>query len=183
MAYENKTGLPSVTDILSPFIDKDWFTEESRLRGTAIHAAATCHLTGVWSLPLDPDYQGYFDSFKRWADLMIDKIILVEERLIDPVFKYCGKPDLVAVLKGDAWNTLVDWKTSIAASKTWSLQVAAYRNLSVTDRGIDTSRGMCVRLKKDGKMPKPDEYAAKYIAYENDLNKFKAALSLHKHFN
>lgn len=110
---------------------------------------------------------------------MIDKVIMVEERLISKASGFCGKPDLVCVLKGDEKLTLVDWKTSVAPSKTWPLQVAAYRHLANYDKKIVTYRGLCVRLNKDGKMPKPDEY----MEYENDLNKFKAALSLYKHFN
>ena len=179
MAYENKTGLPSSTEILRPWVPTEWFKPEHSERGAIVHNAIHCDLLGLWAMPLEPEYRGYFDSYKRWADLMIDEVVFVEERLVDFGNGYCGQPDSCLKLKGDTGNSLPDWKTAIATSKTWPLQIASYRHLAIIDKGIKTDRGMSVRLNKDGKMPLVDEY----MEYENDLNKFFAALSLYKHFN
>ena len=39
--------MASVTTILDPWIDKEWFTEEARARGTAVHDASYAHLSGL----------------------------------------------------------------------------------------------------------------------------------------
>lgn len=100
---------------------------------------------------------------------MIDKVILVETRLIDKAMGFCGQKDLIAKLRGDVLLTLIDWKTSASRLKYWEMQVAAYRHLAKKDRNILTGRGMCVRLKASGKMPRPDEYKKDYTLAFNDF--------------
>ena len=99
---------------------------------------------------------------------MIDKVILVEERLIDKARAYCGKPDLIAIIKGDSEPTLVDYKTSQAQAKWWPLQAASYRRLAEVDRGIICHRSISVRCLKDGRVAKADENQN----YARDLNVF-----------
>lgn len=178
MTYKNDTGYPSSTEILSPWFDKEWFTEEHSERGQIVHAALSTHLLGVWSAPIKTDYQGYVDSGKRWIDLMVEKVILVEERMIDKELGYCGQPDLIAILRGDTDICLCDWKTSVAKHISWRPQIASYRNLAVEDKEIITNRGISIRLNKDGKKPLVDEYRG----FQNDFNIFKSALTTYKFF-
>lgn len=176
MAYENKTGLPSVTEILSPYIDMDYFTEESREKGSAVHAAITAHLQGLWVKPLQPDWQPYFDSFKRWADIAIDSVILVEKRLIDPDLGFCGQPDIILKLKGDDKNTLADWKTSQTFYLWWILQGCAYRHLAKKDKNIETKKQLSVILKKDGSgclVRSYDNFRYYFNIFVGILNAFK----------
>lgn len=177
--YRNDTGYPSVTEVLMPWIDAEWFLPIHAERGSAVHAALSAHLRGIWSRPLPPEWQGYYDSGRRWIDQMVDRAFLVEERLIDPVLGFCGKPDLVAVLKGDAGASLADWKTSQATARWWRLQSAAYRHLAKSDRGIQTHRGLCVRLKRDGSGGLVDDYGN---GYQMDLNVFLGGLATHRFF-
>jgi hypothetical protein len=160
MPYENLTGLPSVSDVLAPYIDKRWFTDESRTRGDIVHAATASYLLGLYSPAVPPEYQGYVTSIKRWIDDMVVEVILVEERLIDKRLGYCGKPDAIVRLKGDHGLSLPDWKTGQSQLKIWRYASAAYRHLAKVDRGIDTLRGFPVRPKKDGSGVLPvDDYA------------------------
>lgn len=149
MSYENNTGYPSVTEILKPYIDDEWFLPEHAERGTAVHAACEAHIKGLYVIPLRIDWQPYFDSFRRWFDAVVDRVVLSEERLVDHRRGYCGKPDAALVLKGDNETSLWDWKTSQAHQTWWPLQGAGYRNL-LQENGIQVSRGGSVRLKKDG---------------------------------
>lgn len=151
MAYSNKTGLPSVTELMAPYLDKRWFTAESRVRGTVVHAACAAHLKCLWVAPLIPDYQGYFDSFRAWADAAIDSVMLVEARLSDRRLGYTGQLDIVAKLRGPLGPVaVIDIKTGTTVSKTWPVQVAAYRHLAKVDRGILSNIGASVRPKVDG---------------------------------
>jgi hypothetical protein len=141
-----------------------------------------CHVLGVYHPPLPPEYQPYFDSGRRWADLMVDKVVLVEERMIDPARGFCGKPDLICALKGDAvTQTLVDWKTSQAYMAWWELQNAAYRHLAWTDRKIRTHRGISLRLMKTGKtaLIGRGDYGA---SYKNAFSTFHGILNGYKFF-
>lgn len=175
---DNRGLYPSVTEILSPYIAKDWFTDESRDRGTAVHAAISAHLQGVWVKPLAPDHQPYFDSARRWIDLAVDKVILVETRLKDHGLKYCGKPDLVCVLNGDDVKSLVDFKTAQAESNWWKIQTAAYRQLCVVGTQIVTDRAVSVRTKKDGTGCLTNDHKR----FRENINLFMGALNLWKFF-
>ncbi len=190
MPYSNPTGFPSVTQSLKFHIDTQFFTDEARDRGSAVHGAAAAHLLGLFIAPLPDAWQGYFDSFRRWADLMVDRVVVVEQRLVDPELGIAGKPDLVAVLRADDCNALVDWKTG-APSKWWPLQIAAYRKLlkvgcftnadgkPVEFAGIDTTRGGCVRLYASGRAGKFYEYTD---TFQRDLNIFYSVLNAYKYF-
>jgi len=173
---------PSVTQVLKPYIDDQWFKDEHRIRGQKVHAACLCDLQGLWFPPLPAEYQGYFDSWRRWADTMIVKVILVETRLYDHRLKLKGRPDLIAILKGNGELVLIDLKTSQAAQKTWPLQISAYRHLAKVDKGISTHRGVAIRLKSDGSgclLPPGGEYAR---GCRRDFNIFIGLLNAHHYF-
>jgi len=178
MPYENKTGFPSSTQILSPFIDTSYFLPEHAERGTAVHDALSAYLSGVWVVPVKQEWQGYVDSGMKWIDAMVDKVTLVEKRLIDSELGYCGKPDLICSLKNDARQILIDWKTAIAKGLVWSAQIASYRQLAEVDMGIQTHRGASIRLKPDGTAALFEEY----INSAMDWSAFLCALNAYKFF-
>lgn len=177
--YSNPTPYPSVTQILKPYIDTEWFTPEHAKRGTTVHAACEAHLSGLFMMPLPPEYQPYFDSFRKWVDQVVDRVVLSEERLVDSARGYCGKPDAILVIKGDDTNSLWDWKTSQAYQPWWLLQGSAYRSLAKVN-GIETSRGGSVRLKKDGSGCLIDMWPDNP---SKDMNIFTGLLNAHNFFN
>ena len=178
--YSNPTGLPSVTEIIEPYIDSQWFTDESRDRGNAVHSAAAAHLQGVFVPTLDPTHQPYFESFKRWSGV-IDEVVFVEERLVDERLGFCGKPDLIVRIKGDDGYSLPDLKTGQSKMKAWIIQSAAYRQLAKKAKGIDTIRGFPVRLKPDGSGALPvGDYARDYT---RDFNIFIGLINSWRFFN
>lgn len=182
MPYENKTGYPSVTEILRPWVNSEWFTEESRDRGTAVHAACAAHLLNQYVIPLKKAWRGYFDSFRLWCDVAIPYPMYIEKRLIDEQYGYCGKADFIGRLEHDQNFGVIDWKTSIAVEKSWPLQIAAYRNLASKEiyryHEKYSQWGMNLRLRADGKLP----LATTYQDQTMDFNMFLGALNLHKYF-
>jgi hypothetical protein len=174
--YNNDTGLPSVTDILSPYVDRRWFKKEHTDRGSACHDKMAAHVSFVpffgqnWSPLWDP----YIVSGKEWADANIKKVYLCEKRLSYPG-SHTGQLDLVALLTSGL-IAVVDWKTSVAESKTWKFQLAAYQDLveKCTDIKIDTR--IAVRLRRElGKKCLVNEY--KDYAY--DLGIFNCAKAVY----
>lgn len=178
--YENLTGYPSVTQIIRPHINTDYFTEESAVRGSAVHAACSAYVQGLFVPPLPDEWKGYFESFKRWSG-NIDKVLLVEERLIDPVLKFTGKADLIITHKATSGNILIDLKTGAADAKWYALQNAAYRHLATKrEKPIPTHRGMTLRLKSDGTGCLATEYKADY---RREFNVFLGLLNSYHYFN
>jgi len=152
MAYENKTGLPSTTTVLSCFVNTDFFTDEDRERGNTVHSAMKSYLLGLWAPPVKEEWQGYVDSGRRWADNNIDKIALVEKRLCDRVYGYTGQLDTVSSLKNKTGNGVIDWKTAFAESVTWKGQVAGYDRLCRVNNIPTGDWGCSIRLRKTGQI-------------------------------
>ena len=180
MTYTNETGYPSVTTILRPYLDTEWFTQEAAERGTAVHGATAAYLRGAWTMPLPAAWQPYFDSARQWIHAAVKEPILIEERLTDPRLGFCGKPDLICTLIGSDAPVLIDFKTSQAYYKWWEIQAAAYRHLAFVDRGIKTERSLSVRLKADGSGVLINEHPQRTA---EDMNIFRGLLNAHNFFN
>jgi len=176
--YINTTGLPSTTQVLSPWIDTRWFTAESRERGSAVHQALAEYLGGkpVFLIALPPEWRGYFDSGRRWIDKHVTEVLLIETRISDTQWRFCGQPDLICKT-ADGYTALIDWKTGPPAA--WHrLQIAGYRHLAKPTH--PTQRGMTIHLDATGGAPRVEEHAHNY---EADLNRLLGAVSLWWFFN
>lgn len=172
---------PSVTEMLSPYVDSRWFNAEATERGSAVHRAIASHLRGVWSPPLPPEWQPYLASALRWIDDVVDEAIIIEVRFEDTLRGYNGKPDLICRLRGDSGViSLVDFKTSQATAKWWPVQLAAYRELVHESTGIHIGRILSVRTKADGSGCLVTEYTDKFQIY---WNIFTGILNAHNYFN
>jgi len=181
--YSNTTGFPSVTEVLQPWINNQWFTPDACARGSAVHRALAEYLQGkpAFLITMPADWCGYFDSGRRWIDAHVTEALVVEQRLVDERWRFCGQLDLVCKFKDIAtadWLALIDWKTGPPA--LWHrLQIAGYRHLAKAN-GQPTTRGMTIHLDADGGAPKVEEHAHNY---ESDLNHLLAAVGLWWVFN
>lgn len=175
-------NLPSVTRILSPWSDfsrvPDDVLAQAAERGTLVHRACACRLTGVWSPPVTPEIAGYIASFELWAPIVAD-VVLCEDELIDESEGYQGHPDLICRLQGDNVLSVIDFKTPLARAKAWRPQLAAYQSLA-KKRGLDVRRLLSVRLKKNAGRPIVNESTA---TAAHDFAVFRNALACWKYFN
>ena len=178
MTYINDTGYPSVTEIINPFIDDEWFTEEHSNRGSAVHAACASHMLGLYVVPLSQQYQPYFDSFMRWCDIVKPETIEVEKRLIETRLGFCGQLDLACWVGKEL--RIIDFKTSQAKYLWWRLQGAAYRHLWDNNECDRSLGGGSLRLSSEGRTAIYDPWPK---SYQNEFNIFLGALNLHKFFN
>ena len=177
MEYVNTTGLPSVTKILSHYIDSRWFKKEHTNRGSACHDVMHAHALCIpyYGTNFNPLWKPYVDSGKKWFDENVKEVLLTEERF-KIQSEYCGQPDLVAVLNSGL-TALVDWKTSVAQSKTWKFQMAAYKELVEFNTNIKIDLRMSVRLRRDFDKPC---LVNQYDNHEYDLGIFKCAHACYK---
>lgn len=180
MPYVNDTGLPSVTDIIRPYINTEYFTEEHSDRGGSVHAACAAYLLKLYCPSVKPEWQGYVQSAKKWIDDVVEEVVLVEKRLVDVRLGFCGKPDFIIRVRGDNGLSLPDLKTGASLQLAWRIQSAAYRHLAKVN-GIDTIRGFPVRPKANGSGVLPvDDYARDY---RKDFNIFMGLLNAYNFFN
>ncbi len=174
---------PRVSDILSPYssiglahVPKD-ILEHAAKRGTAIHTYATAYARGDFVPTINEEYEPYFNSFVKWYDENVEKLIFSETRLYHEQLKYCGKPDLVVNLKGSKDNILIDIKTSASIYQTYPVQLAAYMDL-LNVNNLHCQRGIILKLKKEGKIARDYDYGDCNPYYRI----FLFSLELYNHF-
>jgi hypothetical protein len=177
-------SLPSVTTILS-FVNQSAFANipehillPAALRGTDVHNLVALHLQGLF-YEVEPGLEGYHQSLVTWANEFVAKVIWVEQELVDNKRGFKGHPDAILLLRGDDGYTLIDWKTPVALSKSWRLQVGGYRLLAEAN-GYKIVRVASLRLDKIGGRAKFQEYTGTMVA---DSNVFLAALSVWNFYN
>jgi len=173
--------MPSVTEVLKPWSDFSHIPaavlEAASVRGTAVHDVCATIARGLPALNIPDEIQGRVDSWKRWFDLIVDEVLLVEERLVDTSFGYHGEPDLIIKAKhGEI--ILVDNKTPVQLVKTWQLQCAGYWSLA-SKNGIEPARTGSLRLHPEGGIAKMEYYDLSLT----DFNLFLQALNLYRFFN
>jgi hypothetical protein len=178
--------IPSVTTILQPYTDFSGIPvhilEAAKKRGSEfhyyVHSYIGATIDGLYIPPPAPDIAGFFRSWKRWSDEVVQEFIASELALQDDAFGYCGHLDAIVRIHGDKKLTVVDWKTPVQVQKTWELQVAGYRRLAEV-AGYDIGREMSLRPDRDGGRAKPTEYTRYPIA----LQSFLGALSVWRFMN
>jgi len=177
----------SVTQVLSPFIDWSQISperlEHAGQRGTKIHAYNAAYLLGLWLPKIDAECQGYFDSFRYFADARIDKVLFVEAEFICDCFQYIGHVDFVGVLKGEEGASVIDWKSPLVMSPTWPSQISAYCHL-VEKHGrppgnLKIKRCGALMLSPHGKTANFKEYTESRLS---EFNAFLAALNAYRWF-
>lgn len=174
---------PSATQVLQRYVDFSQVPPDrlalAAERGTQVHEACAMYAQGLFSvMVLDNEIAGYVDSFRRWFDRVVDVVILCETRLLDEAMAFHGQPDILVKAKhGEI--LLVDYKTPVALSKSWRLQMAAYRHLCELAGHVPDRCGS-LRLSPDGKAPKMNWYEEESA---QDLNIFLCALNVHRFFN
>lgn len=161
--------LPSVTRIISD-VGKHWLNFDAvppnRLefacqRGSDFHRLAALHAQRLWIDEIPDSCVGFFSSFTAWFLDFVEEVILVEKTLVHPTLHYKGTPDIILRIKGDTVLTLLDWKTPRALSKSWRLQLAAYRELARVN-GYPVERVASLQ-------PHPDGGRAKFQGYTKSL--------------
>lgn len=179
MNKRTKSKYPSVTEVLGIYQDftkiPKHLLDNAQARGIDVHGYAASYCRGLW-FPENPEYSGYYKSFRIWFDVVVSKVILVEQRLSDEIHGYTGQLDLLAVLKGDYLPTIIDFKTPLRLYPIWAAQGAAYKNLC---KQYEPYQVASLRLDPKGGNAKFTDYKDT----ERDFKAFLNALYAYKYFN
>ncbi|MFH2076580.1 MAG: hypothetical protein ABIJ57_14755 [Pseudomonadota bacterium] len=175
---------PRVTEILARHTDFSRVDPEvlqiASERGTAAHEACLAYAVGLWS-PVTDDIAGYLQSFTRWLDLYVIKVLAVEKELIHPAWNYVGHCDLVArvtgFIPGCPALAVIDLKTPVTASMTWRGQIAAYVEAEQFEHK-EKVYGGALQIRRDGSLPKMTWVDDQAHAF----NAFCGALSAYNYF-
>ncbi len=154
--------------------------ENAADRGTRVHALCEIHALGLFVTHVDEDCKNYFEVYKRWFDEMVVEVLHVEVPLYSDQYRFCTHGvDLIAVLKGDDFPSIIDLKTPENPSLSWELQTAAYDILVEEKLGIRARRRICLMLPKRDDKVKVVEHGN----HEKGRGLFLKALELYRFFN
>lgn len=181
--YSKESEYPSVTEILSPYSGYDQIPpavlEAAAERGTLVHSHCEAIAKDIWAPAPKIELRGYVQSFQKWFDLFVDEVLLVEVELEDHDLGYCGHPDLAVRSSSLGGKLLLDLKTPEQLHrKIWGSQLSGYERLVRPRFKVD--RIGSLRLRKDGKMARFDEFTDNRVSY---FAAFYGALIAHKFFN
>jgi len=161
--------LENITSIIDGFLSKEFFTEEARERGTAVHEAIKAiYLTG--SYYVTAEYQGYIDAFFQFLEDTDFQMLLSETPLFHPMYKYAGTLDLFGWLQNV--GTVVEIKTGLD-HPVYQLQTAAQKDLiNVSQDVIKCTARRVLQLNTDG------TYKLHIHTGANDIHVFNACLTI-----
>lgn len=150
----NGDSIPSVTEICSTLNAYSGVSPallmQAAQRGTQVHELTEMvdYGTPLEELPVTPEIAGYLQAYTRFKRDYSPEYILIEKAVFDDSLHYAGTLDRLAVIDGR--ETLIDFKTSSAATRrmkvSWACQLAAYANALEKPE----CRQWDVLLKKDG---------------------------------
>jgi hypothetical protein len=173
-------GMSEITTALG-IVDRSYFTDYGRERGTAVHTALEYHLGGGldWA-SVDERVKPYVEG----AILFLDDAKVkpgpgthVERPLFHPLYRCAGTPDLVCEAFGEP--CVPDWKSG-GIGEAAGLITAGYESMAriaypLTGKGA-TRRRMAIQLLPTGKYRKTDFRDGFDYAY------FQSAVSLYNKF-
>lgn len=134
-AYYDLEGrtLPHITGMLKAggWVDDTWFTEESSIRGTAVH-----DLTAEYDLEA-LDHEQVVSRYRSWLLAYVECMKrlrpewkMIEEPIVHPVYRFGGRPDAIGVIF-NRWTVL--------EKKTAAKRRVTNRGLTLDPVGIQTA--------------------------------------------
>lgn len=192
----NKEEYTSVTECLSPFTGlkslDPVILKNAACRGETVHLMCTSLVKGLGRFPGEAEIlikkyarneehaekelakvNHLVDSFEKWFDDKKKKTAVITPRMYNKYYMITGMPDMVYCNEQNQL-VLVDWKTPLAESKTWSLQGSAYSWL-LKKMGLDIQIIEFVQLSQTGHEPN-------IFTYKEDFGLFKSCLQTYRHF-
>ena len=166
-AHELISVTTAIKEGLAGAVGEEWWGDEARQRGEAVHAAILYHSQNdLDESTIDPLVWPYFEAYLSFLAIEQPRFLwhggsrCVEQRIVDAASRYAGTLDMVAVLEGvrRVFLTpggqiqvldLIDVKSGLAP--WWApLQLAAYRRWVRAWYPATVIRSWVLNLMKDG---------------------------------
>ena len=169
LEYYDNCKYPRVTSVIASagLIDTEWFTDEVRDRGSAVHLA--CQFLDEndldWST-VDPKYLPYVKAYEKFLNECKPMWKHIEHRITDDLYGYTGTVDRIGMLFDK--NCVLDIKSGGMYPAT-GIQLAAYEAATKE------------KLVRYGLQVKDDEsYKLKKYEDRTDIKIFRSALAVAK---
>jgi hypothetical protein len=167
--------IPSVTEILDKVLflpQQNIYTEESTLRGKAVHLA--CQFYDEKCLneeSIDPKIKPYFEAYKSFLNDYRPEWVEIEKRYYNKTYGYCGTIDRL----GKCFKQLIltDLKSGMIKEKT-EFQLNAYlRTNEEMFKNVDKISALHLMNTGKYKMIPCDISAKKFNEFLSALNVYK----------
>jgi len=125
--------VPHITELLkrSGWVDDEWYTEEGRRRGSAVHDMTAQWDTGAMTTPpKDHPYAPWLMAHIDAMQLLQPMFLAVEQPIVHPQYLYGGRPDRIARFRGV--RCVIELKTG-AKDKAHRVQTALQAILDAVD--------------------------------------------------
>lgn len=117
------------------------------IRGTKVHDYCTTYVKGLWLPDMEMEYTPYVDAFIKWYEEHVFQLLYTNTRLYDDTARFTGEFDMIVVLKESKEIAMLDLKTSANVSRSWPIQLAAYKHLCELN-GYQPDAYLNIHLKK-----------------------------------
>lgn len=121
------------------------------------------------------------NAYELWFKENVRKVVSVEKVVANEVYRYAGRVDLEAILRGDRSAAAIDLKTGNSVSLDVALQLSAYVE-AMGQQGKKPRRRIMVHLDKKN----PGKLSIKEYPetnHDKDYRMFLYALELYRYFN
>jgi hypothetical protein len=124
-------------------------SEEATDWGTGIHALVEAVNRGKGA-DLSGDEAALVAPYTRWHDEHVELILGAEKMLVSRTHGYAGTTDAIAIMRGDRYPSILDFKSSKTAlgRDEWKIQLAAYCIAAEEYLGLICRRRIIVRLSR-----------------------------------
>jgi len=178
---EEYPSVSTILDVLAKFqgIPRHILLRKARL-GTAVHLYTAMIDKGFTWIPggIPRLVEPYVRGWQMYKADHIERIIWVEYALVSGIFKFGGKIDRLAILKGKRFPSVLDLKVTADVNRFVNLQMAPYRLL------VDENYKKKIDLTTYAIQLFPDDYRIHPIEdYYDGLQGFFNALWLYHYLN
>jgi len=154
---ENRFKYPGVAEVFSHYCKPSYagLTLEEIIsieeKQSYVKTRCISIVNNIWMIKEDSKYENYIESFRKWYEENVTQVILTDIVLFDDVNRFTGRIDLICSVNNQDTYTSITIKTS-HPSKSWDLQLAAYRQLCNANalKTGPVSRNIILKLSKKG---------------------------------
>lgn len=169
--------LSHITAVIAAVQPVTFFTEESRDRGTAVHACVESIVKGDGNLEdlvhAEPDAVGYIKALERFFSEKKLKVKLCEFPLYHSRYLYAGTLDLYGTIDGRKEPDVIDVKSGVS-HPSHGLQTAAQAELLFNNKYKKPRRRFSLLLQPDG------QYKLVQHKEHTDFSVFLSLLNIHR---
>lgn len=172
--------MPGITSVLrlTGFTNDEWFTQESRDRGTAVHRACWFLAEGDldWGT-VDPMIRPRVEAFGRFLDEHKPVLLAAETPLHSPTYNFAGTPDFIFEAPTLGGTAIIEVKTGKSGLPA-KLQTAAQKVLIEERMGLNGALRFGFELTAEGRY--------KFVPHRDLIDKpmfLNAVAMIHRRIN